>query len=139
MANREIKFRIWNGSQMENRIMAGYLGAFYVQGIDEKDAACMSPFNTKYQNETPLMQYTGIKDKVGVDIYEGDVVKCSYGIGQVVFMSGYFGVVWIDDVEANSELLCSKDFRKLRNEDESFKVIGNIYEKNPNDFLNTGA
>ena len=45
---REIKFRVWTGQEMEHRIMVGFLGAFYVQGIDEKDSASMSPFNTKY-------------------------------------------------------------------------------------------
>ena len=31
-----IKFRVWNGHKMELNIMAGLLGAFYVQGMNEK-------------------------------------------------------------------------------------------------------
>lgn len=73
--NREIKFRIWNGSQMEHNVMAGFLGTYYVPGISDSDSACMSEFNTKYFDETRLMQYTGLKDKHGFDIYEGDIVK----------------------------------------------------------------
>ena len=71
---REIKFRVWTGLQMEYNIMAGFLGAFYVQGIDEKDSASMSPFNTKYPNDSPLMQFTGLKDKNGKEIYEWDII-----------------------------------------------------------------
>lgn len=51
--NREIKFRVWTGMSMGYKVMAGYLGHFYVAGMDEKDAACMSQFNTIYRKETP--------------------------------------------------------------------------------------
>jgi len=91
--NREIKFRVWNGMQMEHNIMAGFLGSFYVRGIDEDDTASMSNFNTKYSEETPLMQFTGLKDKNDVDIYEGDIL--TYGHSnkvKVTFENGCFSV-----------------------------------------------
>lgn len=126
--NREIKFRIWNGSQMEHKIMAGFLGAFYVQGICEKDSASMSTFNTIYDKNTPLMQFTGMEDKNGNMLYESDIVECGYGKGKIIFKSGCFMIEWIDDKEAYLEFLFSRKGIYIRKDDEQFELIGNIYE-----------
>ena len=132
--NREITFRIWNGSQMEHKIMAGFLGAFYVQSIDEKDSASMSTFNTIYSENTPLMQFTGMQDKNGNMLYESDIVECGYGRGKIVFKSGCFMVEWIDDKEAYMEFLFSRKGTYARRDDDEFILIGNIYENK--EFLN---
>ncbi len=78
MENSRLKFRVWNGIEMEYNVMVGHLGAFYVRGLDENDSASVSPFNTRYADHVPVMQSTGLHDKNGKEIYEGDILRCDW-------------------------------------------------------------
>lgn len=75
-----------------------------------------------------LCQYTGLNDIWNKNIYEEDIVKCSYGIGKVIDKNGCFMVEWIKDKHSDMEFLFSRNGRSIRNGDECFEVIGNTID-----------
>lgn len=108
---REIKFRAWSG---DNNRMSPPENIFNLRGNTSFH------FNGTEGSNAVLMQFTGLKDKNGVEIYEGDICE---SIGQrfvVGFKNGSFSAEYSDK---------SEDCFYLGNADENrFEVIGNFYQ-----------
>jgi len=67
MNQREIKFRAWNGERM---MPWGFIEDSFVEPSSGNDYNLFT---------TPHMQFTGIKDKNGKEIYEGDIIRSFNG------------------------------------------------------------
>ena len=123
---RPIKFRAWDGDRKEMQREAGYLqfdgwGLVAIFWEDEGE------WSTDVKNVIAL-QYTGLKDKDGTEIYLGDLVKFDHrGVSEVVETCNGFGLkgtqsqrtyqltAFVEEVDVDDMRL------------DSCVVIGNIY------------
>lgn len=117
---REIKFRIWKDREI----------IFLSSALSNGDVFLMNGNSLEPDTEKiKIMQYTGLKDKNGKEIYEGDILELidwyddSISIHPVVFKNSAFMCQRLDDKEFPFFYLQGNDELK-----DGYKVIGNIYE-----------
>lgn len=125
---RDIKFRCWD---TENKEM------LEVQELDYEDSYNGQPMTrtTMYSDyfdteDMILMQYVGLKDKNGKEIYEGDIVKFRFKDDREEFPD-LIGYIEYQTTFTAFRIMSNQGSFKIDiTEIKSIEVIGNIY-KNP--------
>lgn len=150
MGNLRYKFRAWDE---QNKVMHNEV-EFIRSGIDGNDWILFKSDKQKledgnvlnnpyFQQQIKLMQYTGLKDKNDVEIYEGDIViiteededSClgrEFSYKGVVSYANSLKLSQYVSQYPSSFCLISKSFYReqslLFNDRWDYEVIGNIYE-----------
>ena len=108
--NREIKFRAWDTKHKEmlNSRDQGYQGEVFKW--------------LKEGQPLEVMQFTGLHDRTGREVYEGDVVQwdvnSSFSVGVVTFERGCYDLKSLD----GERWVCCDWYRG------EYEVLGNIHE-----------
>ena len=114
---REIKFRAWDGNKIWTNLTELQFG---INGYSGNRAISFHLPSGGFCTTEHLMQFTGLKDKNGKEIYEGDILSSWDTNFEVTFNNSVYWVKGISKLKA----FMLYDFMKQ----EGHEIIGNIYE-----------
>ena len=133
---RTIKFRAWDGTFDKKMFIVDRLSYTYDRTKVLATKMDYSSENAKFEQlkeksgQFPIMQFTGLLDKHGKEIYEGDIVKLKENeyyferSGEVIFEEGTFKIknveLWNDGTYNHYSLEIL--------DTEFCEIIGNIHE-----------
>ena len=119
---KKFKMKAW---LMKEKKMVSIIGIdFNYESIryTEDDNLFNENYKTAEFKNIELLQFTGLKDNGGQELYEADVIKFNDGIDDI------YGLISYDDEDGTYRVSYENITEHLSEREGDFEIVGNIFE-----------
>ena len=120
---KEFKIKAWLKKEKKMVAIIGIDFNYEYIRYTEDDNLFNSDYKVAEFKDIELLQFSGVKDKVGQELYEADVIKFNDGIDDI------YGLISYDDEDGTYCVSYDENITEHLSEREGdFEIVGNIFE-----------
>lgn len=119
---KEFKMKAWLKKKKKMVAIIGIDFNYEYIRYTEDDNLFNSDYKTAEFKDIELLQFSGVKDKAGQELYEADVIKFNDGIDDI------YGLISYDDEDGAYRVSYENITEHLLEREGDFEIVGNIFE-----------
>jgi hypothetical protein len=119
---KEFKMKAWLKKEKKMVAIIGIDFNYEYIRYTEDDNLFNSDYKTAEFKDIELLQFSGVKDKAGQELYEADVIKFNDGIDDI------YGLISYDDEDGAYRVSYENITEHLSDLEGDFEIVGNIFE-----------
>ena len=119
---KELKIKAWLKKEKKMVSIIGIDFNYEYIRYTEDDNLFNENYKTAEFKNIELLQFTGLKDNGGQELYEADVIKFNDGIDDI------YGLISYDDEDGAYRVSYENITEYLSDREGDFEIVGNIFE-----------
>ena len=119
---KELKIKAWLKKEKKMVSIIGIDFNYEYIRYTEDDNLFNENYKTAEFKNIELLQFTGLKDNGGQELYDADVIKFNDGIDDI------YGLISYDDEDGTYRVSYENITEHLSEREGDFEIVGNIFE-----------
>lgn len=119
---KELKIKAWLKKEKKMVSIIGIDFNYEYIRYTEDDNLFNSDYKVAEFKDIELLQFTGLKDNGGQELYEADVIKFNDGVDDI------YGLISYDDEDGAYRVSYENITEHLLEREGDFEIVGNIFE-----------
>ena len=119
---KELKIKAWLKKEKKMVAIIGIDFNYEYIRYTEDDNLFKSDYKVAEFKDIELLQFTGLKDNGGQELYEADVIKFNDGVDDI------YGLISYDDEDGTYRVSYENITEHLSDREGDFEIVGNIFE-----------